>query len=218
MKVGTDAVLIGAWSDVGEARKILDIGTGSGIIALMMAQRSHPDCHVDAIELLEPDARQASENFSSSPWPQKVSVIQKAVQDYEPQAHYDLIVCNAPYFSGSLLPPSASRSIVRHNQSLTQQGLIAATIRLLSPNGAFSLILPPKEGQAFTKLAAEAKLSLNRHTRFFSRRDKPQERSLLEFRFSSPGLKEDSLTLYESGYNWTEQYTQLTWDFYLTAL
>ena len=217
MKVGTDAVLLGSWTHIGESRRILDIGTGSGVIALMMAQRSLPHSHIDAVELLKSDSRQAAENIASSPWPQKVAVITTDLLDFKPGIKYDLIVCNPPYFSGSLLPAMAARGIARHDLLLTQSTLLESVVRLLSTAGAFSLILPVSEGDAFVVLSETMKLMLHRYTRFYSRRHKPQERSLLEFRFRTSGLIEDSMTLYGEGAQWTHPYTQLTKDFYLST-
>jgi tRNA1Val (adenine37-N6)-methyltransferase len=105
MKVGTDAVLLGAWCPVGNANRILDIGTGSGVIALMLAQRSVAGAHIDAVELNTDDAQQAQANVQGSAWPSKVRVIHSAIQDHRPDAAYGLVVTNPPYFSNSLLPP-----------------------------------------------------------------------------------------------------------------
>ena len=98
MKVGTDAVLLGAWSDVGQSKTILDIGSGSGIISLMMAQRSNPDTRIDAVELLKDDAHQSVENIVNSPWPDKISVTNSDIQAFTPPIKYNLIVCNPPFF------------------------------------------------------------------------------------------------------------------------
>ena len=196
-------------------KKIIDIGTGSGVIALMLAQRSDADSHVDAIELLGQDAKQAAENVAASAWSLKISVIHTALQDFWPATRYDLILCNPPYFSGSLLPPGESRSVARHDQALEQSELISAVERLLSPVGRFCVILPAAGGELFIQLSESRKLFLHRHTRFFSRTQKPQERSLFEFRFDFHKVDEDVLVLYESGGQWTEEYACLTHDFYL---
>lgn len=215
MKVGTDAVLLGAWADVGQANTILDIGTGSGVIALMMAQRTSSHTKIDAIELLKQDAGQALENSLNSPWAGKISVVNARLQDFFPQTKYDLILCNPPFFSNSLLPPSEKRTTVRHDTALTQDQLIESVVNLLSPAGKFSVIFPPTESENFISKASASNLYLHRLTRFFSRPEKPQVRSLLEFGLAAGAVREDCLLLYESEDQWTEEYRALTHDFYL---
>ena len=215
MKVGTDAVLLGAWVDILLAKNILDIGTGSGIIALMIAQRTGPDVKINAVELLAQDAQQASENISNSPWPGKISVSNTSIQEFYPGRHYDRIICNPPYFSKSLLPPIDTRSKVRHDTALTLDELLAATGRLLSPMGKLSLILPFVESKAFIRKANSKGLFLHHLTKFFTRHGKAQERTLMEFGFTTAPLREDSLILYQSKSHWTKEYRKLTQDFYL---
>ncbi len=215
MKVGTDAVLLGAWSDVDHSKNILDIGSGSGVIALMMAQRSDFNTSIDAVELLSGDAAQSVENILNSPWTNKITVFNSSIQTFSPATKYDLIVCNPPFFSNSLLPPAAMRSKVRHDLTLTLDELADTTLRLLSPTGKICVILPPKEGEFFAEKAKSKMLVLNRLTRFYTREDKPQERSLLELGFHHGLFLEDSLTLHQSDGRWTEEYKTLTQEFYL---
>ena len=215
MKVGTDAVLLGAWSDVGQSKTILDIGSGSCIISVMMAQRSNPDTRIDAVELLKDDAQQSVENIVNSPWPDKISVTHSDIRTFTPSTKYDLIVCNPPFFSNSLLPPVEVRSRVRHDITLTLDALISNTIRLLSPGGKLCVILPVNEGEFFIEKINAKNLFLNRLTRFYSRTSKPQERSLMEIGFIHDSLIEDSLILYQSKNQWTDEYRMLTSEFYL---
>lgn len=215
MKVGTDAVLLGAWCTVGGAKRILDIGTGSGVIALMMAQRSLITTHIDAVELLPHDAVEAKANVQASPWPEKISVIQSSIQDYRPPDAYDLIVCNPPYFSKSLLPPQEDRTTVRHTETLPHHELIEAAVRLLAPSGQFSVILPTAQGAVFLRESTERRLCLRKITRFFSRAGKPQKRSLMTFQLAKNASHEDSLFLYGPDRNRSEAYVRLTQDFYL---
>ena len=215
MKVGTDGVLLGAWADVQFAKNMLDIGTGSGVIALMLAQRSTETARIDAVELMKADAQQAMENAASSPWPEKVSVVNAGIQDFFSTTRYDLIVCNPPFFSKSLLPPNASRSMTRHDRSLTTEVLLTAVVRLLTPEGRCCIILPVAESEAFIRAAASKSMMLRGRTRFFTRDSKLQERSLLEFARKQGSLREDVLILYESGDRWTEAYRKLVGDFYL---
>ena len=180
-----------------------------------MAQRSNPDTRIDAVELLKDDAHQSVENIVNSPWPDKISVTNSDIQAFTPSIKYNLIVCNPPFFSNSLLPPVEMRSKVRHNTTLTLDDLIASTIRLLSPHGKLCAILPVNEGELFIKKINIKNLFLNRLTRFFSRSGKPQERSLLEIGFSADSTTEDSLILYQSMDQWTDEYRMLTSEFYL---
>lgn len=215
MKVGTDAVLLGAWAPADSTKTILDIGTGSGVIALMLAQRSPADAQIDAVELQEPDALQAAANVSASPWPGKIKIHQNRIQDFSPGRKYDLIVCNPPFFTNSLLPPSQERSKARHGQTLSPEDLITTTLRLLSPEGILCVIMPPSEGERFIEGAETRRLFLHRMTRFYTRAGKPQERLLMQFGWEAHPPKEDSLFLYTSGSQWTTEYSHLTRDFYL---
>ncbi len=215
MKVGTDGVLLGAWADVRDAKSILDIGTGSGIIALVMAQRSRQDAKIDAVELLEGDAGQALENVLSSPWPDKISVVNTSIQKFDPAGKYDLIVCNPPFFSKSLLPPGQNRTSARHDLHLSHDDLIKSAGRLLSPSGKLCIILPPGEGDLFIRNAASEKIFIQLLTRFFTRAGKPQERSIMQFGFASVPLVENHLTLYRHDDKWTTEYKKLTEAFYL---
>ncbi len=215
MKVGTDAVLLGAWSDLGHSKTILDIGSGSSVISLMMAQRSDVDTRIDAVELLSGDAQQSVENILNSPWPNKIKVVNINIQAFSSDTRYDLIICNPPFFSNSLTPPVETRSKVRHDGSLTFDELITATIRLLAPTGKLCLILPVRETALFQEKAKAKNLFLNRLTCFYTREGKPQERSLMELGFNADSFKEDLLILYQSKNQWTDEYQRLTSEFYL---
>ncbi|CAN5257588.1 tRNA1(Val) (adenine(37)-N6)-methyltransferase [soil metagenome] len=215
MKVGTDAVLLGAWADVQNVKTILDIGTGSGVIALMLAQRTNENVTIDAIESAKGDSQQAYKNMLASPWYEKISVITVALQEFHPKKKYDLIVCNPPFFTKSLLPPAKDRTNVRHDTQLTFDELIESAIELLSAQGRLCVILPPVEAEAFSAKAQAMNVYLSHQTRFFTREGKPQERSLLQFSLTSKVPKSDSLLLYQSGNQWSENYSKLTSDFYL---
>lgn len=214
MKVGTDAVLLGAWCNTLHAKRILDIGTGSGVIALMLAQRSDVETQIDAVEINADDATQARDNVSQSPWSERVQVIHGRIQDLVANP-YDLIVCNPPYFSQSLLPPDEGRTRVRHSTMLPHDELIAAVSRLLKPAGQFSLILPTKEAELFRDEAEQAGFNLQKLTRFHARKEKPQERSLMTLGYDKMIMKEDTLVLYEDGPTQSAAYQKLTGEFYL---
>ena len=144
MKVGTDGVLLGAWANTDNAKRILDIGTGTGVIALQMAQRN-PVAQIHAVEIDETAAHRARANFDLSPWAERMNVEQTAVQEFSPAEKFDLIVSNPPYFVDSLLPPDAKRSTARHTHDLSFEELDSAVCQLLADDGLFALILPVTE-------------------------------------------------------------------------
>ena len=148
MKVGTDGVLLGAWANCEGAKRILDIGTGTGVIALQMAQRN-AEAQIHAVEIDEAAAKRARANFDNSPWAERLNVEQTAVQEFSPAEKFDLIVSNPPYFVDSLLPPDTKRSTARHTHDLTFEELDNAVARLLAGDGKFALILPVTEFEKY---------------------------------------------------------------------
>src|SRR5690349_21731423 len=118
MKVGTDAVLLAAWAHLDKAARVLDIGTGSGVIALIAAQRTPDHCLIDAVEIQDADCEQATANVADSPWSKRVSIIHTDIQHFHPASLYDVILCNPPYFINSLRPPAPGRTTARHTVSL----------------------------------------------------------------------------------------------------
>lgn len=161
MKIGTDAILLGAWSTAVEPQQILDIGTGSGIMALMLAQR-FPTADVTAVEINSAACEQACENFVAAPFADRLTLIRSAVQDFRPQVQYDLIVCNPPWIQKSSKPPDAARTMARHCDSLSLEDLGAAVSRLLSPGGILNVILPVEQAISFAAIATENRLHCHR--------------------------------------------------------
>lgn len=143
MKVTTDACIQGAWTPISShVSRILDIGTGTGLLSLMLAQRTSEDVQIDAVEI-DPDAAdQANENISHSPWANRIKLIQGDIRNYVTTYTYDLIICNPPFFRNSLQAPHKGRNIARHDVHLSLEDLHAAICKLLSPNGFASIILP----------------------------------------------------------------------------
>lgn len=215
MKVGTDAVLLGAWVDVTNAQTILDIGTGSGVIALMLAQRTAHTTVINSVEIEKDAADQAVENFLQSPWPSKLSVVHLAIQEYTTSEPYDLIVTNPPYFNRSLAAPDKRRHNVRHTSILSYDELLSAVVRLLAAEGKFNVILPYQEALLFSDAALQYKLYVSRRYHFRTRHEKPVERTLLEFTRSQRPLEEGEILLYDAGLEWSPPYAALTSDFYL---
>lgn len=213
-KVGTDGVLLGAWSDTTDAKRILDVGTGSGVIALMLAQHSAPDTHIDALDISVEDCTQAQENVAASPWPGKIRIINQPLQEFDAD-RYDLIVSNPPFFIASAKPPAEERTRARHTESLPPQELLHHASRLLAPEGKLSIILPVTEARNFITLAENKGWYCTRLCEFRARADKPLERILFQLEQKRHGCKMESLILYGQGEEWTTAYINLTRDFYL---
>ncbi|MEW6470265.1 MAG: methyltransferase [Bacteroidota bacterium] len=217
MKVGTDAVLLGAWADPKGAKNILDIGTGTGIIALMLAQRS--GALIDALDIDENACLQARENVSNCPWKERINVIHSSAQDYSLRSakKYDLIISNPPYFEASTKALEQKRTVARHNDMLPYCELLASVLNLLDSKGKFYVILPCKEGEHLRDMAAEKKLYLSKITRVRTRTDKTTEKRLLmQFSFEQKHFSEDSIVIEKDArHDYTDEYKQLTRDYYL---
>ncbi|HEX5172182.1 MAG TPA: methyltransferase [Cyclobacteriaceae bacterium] len=215
MKVGTDGVLLGAWVDVSNCKNVLDIGMGSGLIALMLAQRTPDHVTIDGIDILQEDFQQASANFLASPWKDKLTAHHIALQDFNPGYQYDCIVTNPPFFSNSLHPPGVKRQVVRHTTSLTFDELLSSTLRLLTPAGGLNLILPLTEGEQFITAASEKGLYCNRIASFRTKASKPVERLLLELSFIEKAITLSEILLYNEAHIPSEEYRSLTAEFYI---
>ena len=217
MKVGTDGVLLGAWAPVEGVEKALDIGTGTGLVALMLAQRMSAG-NITAVELDAAAAKQAEDNFSASPWADKLNVVPEAIQDFAKQsaAVFDLIVCNPPFFSGGTFSANQDRNNVRHTIKLPHGDLLAAARKLLKPSGKFCLILPFIEGLRFQELARNYKLHCTAITEVYPKKDKPIERFLMQLEHEDKALVKNGLVIQKEKRNdWTDEYIDLTGDFYL---
>ena len=213
MKVGTDGVLLGAWADVSSSQHVLDIGTGTGLIALMLAQRC--PAQITAIDI-DPDAvSQATENIAASPWQERVEVKLADVCDFLPGQLFDTIVSNPPYFIDSLKCPDSQRNTARHTDTLDANTLVSKVSQWLHPQGHFSVILPSDQSDKLIETALSHGLYLSRHTAVITRPGLPPKRSLLEFRKSAsqPILNEFVIELDRHVYS--EEYIGLTRDFYL---
>lgn len=218
MKVGTDGVLLGAWAEVGEAQFLLDIGTGSGLIALMCAQRSY--AKITAIEIDQPAALQARENIASSPFAPRIEVITADIRQFETAEPFDTIVSNPPYFIDSLRPPNAQRSQARHTHELSFPVLIEKSSQLLRFGGTLQLILPYDTTPYIISVCAEYQLHLTNHTAVITKKGKAPRRSLLRFQkndlYRADILpKEETLILYDENNHRTPDFQRLTTDFYL---
>lgn len=218
MKVGTDGVLLGAWARVERAATLLDIGTGTGLIALMAAQRN-PQMHVVAVELDPEAARQAAENVQESLWADRMEVICTDVKDYAPGRRFDAIVANPPYYRNSLKNSEARRTAARHADGLTYGDLLTCVGRLLADGGEFSVVIPFDASLDFIAAAAGRGLYLVRRTAVRTLDGVPPKRALLAFRRglsgTDDGISDDELVIETAGHAYTDGYRRLTEDFYL---
>jgi tRNA1Val (adenine37-N6)-methyltransferase len=217
MKVGTDAVLIGAWVETINAQNILDIGTGTGIIAIMMAQKSQAD--IVAIDIDALACEQSRENIQNSPWPNRIKVINQSLQQFAAsnEQKFDLIVSNPPYFVDAYKSAEESRNQARHNDQLPFIDLVKCAINLLNPQGRICIILPTKESLKFRELAAANKLFLTKIMHIKTTLYKDEKRQLLQFELINKKLIEETLVIeQEERHSYSEEYKALTKDFYLS--
>ncbi len=217
MKVGTDAVLLGAWVEPNGAEKILDIGTGTGVVALMLAQKT--SAHIDAIDIDENAFIQANQNVSESKFSDQITIIHSSLQDFSSQTHntYHLIVSNPPYFEQSLKSIDEKRSFARHADVLPFEDLINGVIKLLDKHGKFYLILPTFEAEKFKLLAKKKGLILSKLLRVKSKINKDiDKRHLMQFEFNPTDFSEETIAIeLEERHHYTNEYKQLTKDYYL---
>lgn len=217
MKIGTDAVLLGAWASIkNNPFSILDIGAGTGILALMMAQRCNAEL-IDAIEIEDGAYEQCVDNFEFSPWGDRLfcyhASLEEFVDDIEDQ--YDLIISNPPFYSEDYKTEDSQRDLARFSDAMPFNHLIEGVSKLLSEKGIFSVIIPFKEEMVFIELAASFSLYPNRLLRIKGHSTSEFKRSLIEFSFSESELKIDNLIIEKERHQYTEKYTNLTKDFYL---
>lgn len=216
MKVGTDGVLLGSWATIANCRKILDVGTGSGIIALMLAQRSN--AAIDAIDIDKDAYLQAQENVNASPFNNPIQVIHSDLATYAQNCtlRYDLIVSNPPYFINSLKCPDRQRNTARHTDTLPLSDLLRDSGRLLSPGGKIALILPYAQLEELQFTAHENRLYIHRQTNVIPCTNGLPKRILIELSHEKrESLNPDNLVIEESRHQYTEKYKSLTHDFYL---
>ncbi|NQU86601.1 MAG: methyltransferase [Mariniphaga sp.] len=216
MKVGTDGVLLGAWANVSNAKEILDVGTGTGVIALMMAQRSN--AKITAIEIEKNSFKEASFNFQNSPWSNRFISINDSFQNYSSNSteKYDLIISNPPFFENVSKALNQNRSNARHNDLLPFQDLIQGSFKLLNDTGRLAIVIPTEQSERIIFLAETIKLYIERLTKVKPKPGKPSHRHLIEFSMKKLNPLIDELTIEkETHHNFTMEYKNLTKDFYL---
>lgn len=213
-RVGTDGVLLGAYADVRGANRILDVGTGTGLIALMLAQRS--DAEIAAIEPDHESFLQSCENINNSRWADRINVIETTLQEFEDAKKFDLIVTNPPYFSDSIRNPDSRKAIARHNDTLTSEDILRHSSRLLTQQGKLQLIMPFSEGTVFIAEAADYGFFCHDILRIKPLPTSEIRRLIIAFGRERKKPAEKFLTI-EHGkrHEFTEEYKRLTVDFYL---
>ncbi|SNR17296.1 tRNA1(Val) (adenine(37)-N6)-methyltransferase [Tenacibaculum jejuense] len=221
MKIGTDAVLLGAWSDINfYPDSILDVGSGTGVIALMLAQRTDA-MTIDAIEIDEAAYEQSVENFERSDWGDRLFCYHASFQEFademqEDEETYDVIISNPPFYNAEFLSEDESRNKARFtNTALSFEELIKGVSVLLSETGEFNVIIPFEEEKSFVDLAKEHKLLVNRICRVRGNVNSELKRSLLAFSFEDKELVEEELVIEKERHQYTDAYIDLTKDFYL---
>ncbi len=217
MKVSLDACLLGALCQVEHSKRILDIGTGTGLLALMAAQRS--DAQIDAVELDEAAATQAQENVDNSPFLSQVTVHRQNIKSYDATLAYDVILCNPPFFSGHLKGPDPQRNQARHNDGLSFEDLSLCISQQLHTNGTAWVLLPCSEFQRFSAHAHKANLLTDQQWLIASRPQKSPHRTVIALKHQAQVKSEPSpksfYVHHENGPHYTDEFKALLCDYYL---
>jgi tRNA1Val (adenine37-N6)-methyltransferase len=216
MKIGTDAVLLGALTDTASDRNILDIGTGCGIIALMLAQKSQ--AIVDAIDVHQPSCEDARLNFENSPWSGRLRIHHSSLHDFVKitKETYDLIVSNPPFFNKSLNSPFDEKNLAKHSGSLSHQDLLEGVYKLLKFSGHFRVILPASVNENFIKQAALLSLYLSEEIQIIPKTGKAPNRVVLGFIKEKPiKVRHSKMVMRNTDGSFHEDYIALTKDFHL---
>ena len=217
MKVGTDGVLLGAWVSCSRHKEILDIGCGTGLIAIMLAQRTK-ESRITGIEINELAFNEASRNMTNAPWAKRLHPLLGSIQDFAKTSdqQFDLVVSNPPFFTGGTFTDQDERNIARHTIRLPHGDLILSVRRLLKKEGTFALILPYMEGLRFMELAERSQLFVHRITEVLPKASLAINRLMIEFGWEKrPAPLPEQLVIREEDNSYTKAYKELTKDFYL---
>jgi len=215
MKVGTDGVLLGAWTDISGCNKILDVGTGTGLIAMMCAQRNRK-VGINAIDIDDEAIEQAKDNIKNSPFSERISCIKASFQELEKQtfAKYDLIVSNPPFFTQSLKSPDRERTLARHNDSLSTDELVSISSGLLTDKGKLSVIYPFEYKDTLIRLAKEYRLFVVRITNVYPTLSPIPKRVLMELSKEELHVVENNLIIEKERHVYSDEFIGLVKDFY----
>jgi len=214
-KVGTDSFLLGSWVNVNNVNKVLDIGTGTGILSLMIAQRTEHTT-ITAIEIDTQSYEQAKENVYNSPWKERIKVINISLQQFDEKELFDLIICNPPYFNNSLKSPNLKRNIARHSISLSLNDIIEYAKSHLCRNGKLALILPVTEMEILNHLITKNNLHIIRLAKVYPNYNKPAHRILIECaQYFENYVPEEIVIEANKRHVYTKKFAELTNEFYL---
>ena len=217
MKIGTDAVLLGAWADVdSQPNSILDIGAGTGVLTLMLAQRSGAEL-IDALEIDDAAYEQCVENFEASDWGDRLFCYHAALDEFteEIEDQYDLIISNPPFYTDTFKTENEERNKARFEDAMPFTELLKSVSKLLSPTGQFNVVIPFSEESSFIELAAKEGLYPSRILHIRGQESSPVKRSLICFRFEKQTIETQELIIEITRHQYTKEYTNLTKDFYL---
>jgi tRNA1Val (adenine37-N6)-methyltransferase len=214
LKVGTDGVILGAWANVEGAQRILDIGTGTGLLALMCAQRA-PDAWIDAVEIDDDSAEQAAENAANSPWADRIRVHRMDVRRMKASDPYDLIICNPPFYAGEMASPDPRANVARHGGELSFEELLQKVVDLLPPIGRFACIIPIDREEEVLRSAEARELWPIRSCPVKYLEQRPAKRLLLELSREQAPVKQELLIVEHEPGQFTLQYRHLLKDFLL---
>jgi len=215
MKVGTDGVLLGAWASANKNKRILDIGTGTGLIALMAAQR-FPQATIEAVEVDVTAANEAKSNFELSPWRERLILHHCRIQDFSSEDYFNLIISNPPFFENSKRSGEETKDLARHTDQLAFTELIFAANNLLKEGGTFSVIIPAMHSEKFIRLSQAQGLYCNKICWVKPTATKEPKRAMMNFnKFKSSREEEELIIEVQGRHDYSEEYVQLTEDFYL---
>ena len=218
MKVGTDGILLGSWAPALQADSVLDIGCGTGLLAVMLAQRTSPTTLIDAVELDTIAAKQAYENVQASPWAARIAVYQADVRHWAPpgRRRYSLIISNPPYYEKGVACSSTEREQARYTTTLSYQALLNCALEWITEQGMFCLVLPVMTADDFIKQAEQSGWHLRLRTEVIETEGRAPHRALLALSLQTGALTETTLVIRDPNKRYSAAFCQLTRDFYLS--
>ncbi|MBR6439468.1 MAG: methyltransferase [Bacteroidales bacterium] len=216
MKIGTDAIILGRWVEVSEKDDVLDIGTGCGLLPLMLAQKGIKSA--DAVEIDKDSYEEATQNFKNSAWNSRLLAINEDVKEYSGHCSkkYDLIVSNPPFYFGDNIPEKAKKGLARHTNTLSYKDLLVSVKRLLKPEGRFALVLPAIESKTFLKEAENQGFYLQKEMKIVPIEGKEPNRINMQLVVNQvDNIKSETFVLRNPDHSFTKDYKEFLKDYYL---